>query len=156
MKKIMISAIVTPRDESVTLESLQDALRRLGSANFTFTAEVEASSIEGLTREIWLYLSNDDEEPYIQVSGPGKTAGKGLSQREADELRAMGVCTEFRAEYPSSDKYGAPSYANDDEFAAGVVGEHLFKVNTDGLTVHAEDRGDDGCDQIWLKIVLPE
>jgi hypothetical protein len=156
MKRIMINAIVTPNDESVTLENLQDALRHLGSAYFTFAAEVELSGIEGLAKEVWLYVSSDDAEPYIQVAGSGETEGKALSDEEVDQLRGHGVCTDFRAEYPRADRYGAPSYANDDEFAAGVVGNHLFKVNADGLTVHAEDRRDDGCEQIWLKLVMPE
>jgi hypothetical protein len=156
MKKIMICAIVTPNDDSVTLENLKDSLRHLGSAYFTFAAEVELSGIEGMTKEVWLYVSSDDSEPYIQVVEANGTEGKALSGEEVDQLRANGVCTEFRAEYPRADQYGAPSYANDDDFAAGVVGNHLFKVSADGLTVRAEDRGDDGCEQIWLKIVLPE
>lgn len=156
MKRIMISAIVTPNDDSVTLENLQDGLRHLGSAYFTFAAEVELSGTEGLAKEVWLYISSDDEEPYRQVAGPQETNGKALSGEEVDQLRTNGVCTEFRAEYPRADRYGAPTYATDEDFAAGVVGDHLFKVDADGLTVHAEDRGDDGCEQIWLKIALPE
>lgn len=156
MKKIILSAIVTPNDDSVTLENLEDVLRHLGSAYFTFGSEVELVGVEGLTKEAWLYISSDDSEPYIQVAGPCKTTGKALSEAEVDQLRANGVCTEFRAEYPRAGRYGAPMYANDDDFAAGVVGDHLFKVAADGLAVHAEDRGDDGCEQIWLKVVLPE
>ena len=156
MKKIMISAIVIPNDDSVTLENLKGAVQHLGSAYFTFAAEVELSGTEGLAKEVWLYISSDDEEPYVQVAGPEVTSGEALSQEEADRLRTSGVCTEFRAEYPRADRYGAPPYATEEDFAAGVVGDHLFKVAADGLTVHAEDRGDDGCEQIWLKIALPE
>lgn len=156
MKRIMISAIVTPNDDSVTAENLKEAIGHLGSAYFIFGAEVELSSSEGLTKEAWLYLPSDDSEPYIQVGSPKETGGKTLSRDEVNRLRESSVCIEFRAEYPRAEKYGAPSYANDDDFAAGVVGDHLFKVTMDGLTVVAEDRGDDGAEQIWLKIVLPE
>ena len=156
MKKIMISVTVTPNDDSIALKNLKDAIRHLGSAHFSFTAEVELSDSEGLTREVWVYVSSDDSEPYIQVVNPGQTEGKTLSEEEVDQLRANGVCTEFRAEYPRAERYGAPSYATHDDFAAGLVGEHLFKANAEGLIVHAEDRGDDGCEQLWLKIVLPE
>jgi len=156
MKKIIISAIVTPSDDSVTLENLTDTLRHLGSAYLAFGAEVELVEAKELTKEVWLYVSSDDAEPYMQVAGAGKTEGKALSDEEVDQLRTNGVCTEFRAEYPRADRYGAPLYANDEEFAAGVVGNHLFRVDVEGLTVFAEDRGDDGCEQIWLKVALPE
>lgn len=155
MKKLIVSAVVTPNDDSITLESLQDMLRHLGSAYFTFGAEVELAGISGPTEDIWLYISSDDEEPYLQVACTGETEGEPLSSEETDDLRERGVCTEFRAEYPRADRYGAPLYANDEDFAAGVVGNHSFKVSADGLTVYAEDRGDDGAEQVWLKIALP-
>lgn len=156
MRKIIISAVVTPNDDSVTLESLQDGLRHLGSAYFTFTGEVELADSAGLTKQVWLYVSSDDSEPYVQVSGPGETEGKSLYDDEVERLRANGVCIEFRAEYPRANKYGAPSYAGDEDFAAGVVGNHLFKVDAEGLSVQTQDRGDDGCEQFWLMLLLPE
>lgn len=156
MKKLIFSATVTPNDDEVTLDHLKDALQHLGSACFSYEAEVELASAKGLTRAVWIYASCDDSEPYVQVSGPDETEGKTLSGDEADQLRATGVCTEFRAEYPRARKYGAPAYATGDDFAAGVVGIQGFKVNEEGLTVDAEDRLDDGGEQIWLKIALPE
>lgn len=156
MKKIILGAIVTPNDDSVTQKNLKDALRHLGSTYFAFAAEVRVSEVEGMTKEVWIYLPDDNSLPYIQVEETGKTEGKHLSEQEVDQLRTSGVCIEFRAEYPRANRYGVPWYACDDEFAAGVVGNHLFKVDSDGLTVHAIDRGDDGLEQIWLKIVLPE
>ena len=155
MKKIMISAIVTPSDNSVTLKSIQDALRHHGSAYFTFGSEIELANSEGMSGEVWLYVSSDDSEPYVKVSGPGEIEGTAVSDDDADRFRKEGVCTEFHAQYPRADKYGTPPYATDDDFAAGVVGDHLFKVAAEGLSVFAEDRGDDGGEGIWLKIALP-
>lgn len=156
MKKIIFSAIVTPSDDSVTMENLKDALKHLGSAYFTFEAEVELASSEGMAKEVWLYASADPSEPYVKVSGPSETEGIEQEEAEMAELREQGVCVEFRAEYPRADRYGAPSYSTDDDFAAGVVGEHLFRVSAEDFTVITDDRGDDGAEQIWLKIVLPK
>ncbi len=156
MKKIIMSAIVAPNDQDVTLENLKDALRHLGTACFAFGAEVELADIKGLTKEVWLYVSSDDSEPHIQVAGRGEMVGIALSVDEVDQLKENGVCTEFHAEYPRADRYGAPAYASGDDFAAGVVGNHGFSVSADGLTVHAKDRRDDGAEEIWLKILSPE
>ncbi len=156
MKRIVISAVITPNDDSVTLESLRNTLRHLGSAYFIFGAEVELAEVEEPVKEVWLYVSADDSEPYIQVTGPHITTGNALSRAKVDRLRSSGVCIEFHAQYPRSDRYGAPLYASDEDFAAGVVGNHSFKVHIDGLVVRAQDRGDDGCEQIWLKLAVPE
>ena len=155
MKKILISAIVKPHDDSVTIENLQEVLRKLGSTYFTFSAEVELADATGLSKEAWIYISADDGEPYVLVPKRGETEGEELSNEEADRLRAHGVVTEFYAEYPRADKYGSPMFSNDDDYAAGVIGSHLFKVEQENLVVYSEDRGDDGCEQIWIKIALP-
>ena len=156
MKKIFINAIVTPHDDSITLKGIQDALKHLGAVHFNFESEVELADSEGLTKEVWLYVPNDDSEPYIQVDGPGETEGLPLSEELAQGMRAHGVCVEFRAEYPNATRYGAPSYSTNDDFASCVVADHLFKVDVNGMEVSSEDRGDDGGEEIWLKLVLPE
>lgn len=46
---------------------------------------------------------------------------------------------------------GCRSVRHGEDFGAGITGNDLFKVHADGLTVRAEDRGDDGVEQIWLK-----
>lgn len=155
MKKIMLSAIIQPSDDSVTLEKIKETLSGLGVAHFTFDAEVELADARDLTKSVWVYVQADDSEPLLKVAECGETDGDELGQDELTELFQAGVCTEFRAEYPRADKYGAPSYANEDDFAAGLVGYHGFKVATKGFEVHAEDRGDDGSEEIWLKIALP-
>lgn len=156
MKKIIISASITPADDAVTLEDLQQALRHLGSTHFIYTAEVELASAENCTQAVWLYVSADDSEPYLIVSELGDTEGQPVDGVEADRIRQDGVCTELYAQFPRADKYGAPAYSNDDEFAAGVVGSHGFRLDPNDFTVRAEDRGDDGCEEIWLKLMLPE
>lgn len=155
MKKIVIGAIILPNDDSITGRSLLDALKPFGSVRFSYDAAFTLASTDGLTKEMWIYVSSDDSDSYVQVSAPGETEGKLLSEEEADQLQVDGVCTEFCAQYPRADRYGSPWYDSDNDFAAAVAGEH-FKVAADGLKVFTIDRGDDGPEEIWLKIVLPE
>ena len=155
MKKIVISAVVTPNDDSVTLKNLEDALRHLGVVYFPFSEEFEMASSEGLTKEIWLYISSDDEAPYVRVNGPDETEGEDISAELADEYRTNGVCVEFQAKYPRAERHGAPLSAHNNDFAAGVVGSHNFRVSIENFTVGAEDSRDDTAEQIWLKIALP-
>lgn len=157
MKKIIISASIQPSDDSVTAEGLQDMLRKLGLAHFPYCAEVELADLGDLElpKEVWIYISNDDSDPYQLVSEARDAGGEGVSEEYLEQMRSQGVCTEFFAEYPRAERYGAPAYSTDSDFAEGVVGLHGFRVPAEGLEVHSEDRGDDGCEGIWLKIALP-
>lgn len=157
MKKIIISASIKPSDDSVTVEDLQDMLRKLGSAHFPYYAEVELADMDDLElpKEVWIYISNDDSAPYQLASGPGDLDGEVIKDVELKQMRLHGVCTEFFAKYPRADRYGAPAYSTDSDFAEGVVGSHDFCVPAEGLEVHSDDRGDDGGEEIWLKIALP-
>jgi hypothetical protein len=158
MKKIIISASITPSDDSVTVEGLKDMLRKLGSACFPYCAEVElADMVEvKLPKAVWIYASNDDAAHYQMVSGPNDLAGEAISDEDIEQMRSEGICTEFVSVHPRTDRYGAPAYSTDPIFAEGVVGFHGFRVpNEDALEVSTTDRGDDGGEEIWLKIVLP-
>ncbi len=157
MKKISISAVITPSDDAVTVQDLKRCLSHLGSVTFIFASEVETVDLEemDLPNEVWVYVSGDDSEPYVKVSGPRQVDGEEIRDKELEFMRDKGVCIEFHAEYPSANRYGAPLHATDEDFAAGIVGEHGFKVPAEGLQVRSEDRGDDGGEEIWLKIALP-
>ena len=158
MKKIVISFSMTPNDDDVTLDSLKDLLCKVGSTHFLATSEVEVVDISDIEvgKKVWVYVPNDDELPYVKVAKSGDTTGEELGDLELAALQKDGVCVSFNAEYPRADRYGAPSYATDDSFAEGIVGEHGFAVPSEnGLNVWTNDRGDDGGQEIWLEIMLP-
>lgn len=157
MKKIIISAVIIPTDDAVTVANLMETLRRLGSAYFTTAAQVEMVDVNEmeLTKSVWIYIPSDDEESFEIVSGPGETDGDVVSAEDLETMRETGVCLEFNAEYPDSGKYGAPDFATEDVFAEGLIGEYGFRIPSEGLVVTTNDRGDDGSQQIWLKIAIP-
>lgn len=157
MKKIILSATIEPADDSVSADNLIDALRHLGKARILYAAEVGLAAIDTSIphEEVWVFVSQDEAEPYKHVNAPGECGGVNLSDDELDGLRRRGICVAFVAEYPNGAKYGSPSYASDDDFAAGIVGNHGFRIAPDMFTWHAVDRGDDGSETIWLKLLVP-
>jgi hypothetical protein len=155
MKKIIITATVQV-DSVLTPEDLLAALSRMGKAELGYSAEVGVLPPPANHESLWVYVSSDDSEPYVKVSGPDETEGETIDRAELESLQQRGVCVAFYGQHPRSDKYGAPYYASDDVFAEGIVGEHGFNVSSNGLEVHAEDRGDDGAEQIWLNIHIPK
>lgn len=157
MKKIAISAVLTPTDDSITAEGILDILRKLGLCYTVFEGEVETVPEESLDlpREVWLYVPFDDEEPYLKVSASGSVEGEELSYVELEALRNQGVCMAFHADFPRASRYGVPHYAINEDYAACVAGFHGFKTPHEGLELSAKDRGDDGGEDIWLKIALP-
>lgn len=158
MKKILISAIIRPHDATVTLHNLDACLARLGLTERIYGAEIELADAERpeLTETTWVYVTSDVTEPYSRVRAPGDMEGEELAVEEVDRLQKQGLCVEFRAQYPRADRYGAPPYATNDVFAEGIVADHGFRVAEQGMEVHADDRGDDGGEEIWLKILSPK
>lgn len=153
-KKISIQATVTV-PESVDADDVISALRTLGTVAVDYCSAVEYKSSNDLTRKVWVYVSADEDEPYVQVDEVFATQGKELSGYELQKLRSQGVCTKFYAKYPRADRYGEPIYAANEDAAAGVVAEHLFAVANLVFVVHAVDRGDDGVEEFWLCIAMP-
>lgn len=158
MKKIVISAVIRPTDDAVTLNNLKKSLCQFGQTEFVHDVEILLGNAERpeLTEVMWLYATADESEPYFLVKAPGNMKGEELATDEVGWLIKHGVCVEFRAQYPRADYYGAPSYATNDVFAEGIVAHHGFRVAQQGLDVYAEDRGDDGGEEIWLKILAPK
>lgn len=154
MKKFVIQLDLTPADHALHCEAIRAHLQQLGTAQFGVLEEVTTapSSDPKLTRAYWVYVSADLEEPLMLVSGPKEIEGVEIPLDALQALMDQGVCTEFYAEHPRSDRYGAPRYASSESVAAAVVSEH-FLVAEEGLEVHCEDRGDDGAEEIWLKVM---
>jgi hypothetical protein len=165
MRKIAISAIIelpdSPLDNVVDVDRtvISALLEKMGAKSYSFLADISVSEYtkaELKSEAIWLYMPGEDEIAYI-VSGPGEVeCDKQLDENGYIALRESGVCTEFHAVFPRADKYGMPGYTDEDVFAEGVVSEYGFSVPKDGLRISAKDRGDDGCAEFWLKIVVME
>jgi hypothetical protein len=157
MKKIIICATISPSDSAITVEAVKKTLGFLGNTHFFQASEVnfKAAPKSHAARAVWLYAPYDDSEPFRTVSGPGEHDGPSVKKKELTAIREHGVCVEMRATHPRADKYGAPLYAADDVLAAGLVADHGFAVDEGEFEVYVEDRGDDGGEELWFKLVLP-
>lgn len=158
MKQITISAIITPTDDNLTSEDVLAHLRSLGLVVRLYQADVARVALNtmDLPNTAWLHIPNDDSEGYRLVEGSRDTDGRELTNEEVTRLQETAVCVEFHALFSRADRYGAPSYATDDAFAAGIAGEHGFRVaEDDDFEVHAEDCGDDTGERMWLKLAIP-
>lgn len=153
-RKFVIQLDLTPADTALNCEAIRAHLQQLGKAQFDVLEEVATapSNDPALTRAYWVYVSSDIEEPLLLVAGPTEIEGVEIPVDALQELMDQAVCTEFYAEHPRGDRYGAPRYASSDSVAAAVVSEH-FLVAEEGLIVRCKDRRDDGAEQIWLKVM---
>lgn len=160
MKQIQLGCIIIPNDDSVTLESIKEALSKLGSARFLACSEVDIADpdeVEDLTSEVVIYVPADDEDPYYLVPSAGEREGTEISVNDINHYRNVGICTAIHVEYPRASRHGVPMLATDVSFAMGEAAEHLFRTPPEEhFTVTAEDRGDDGGQELWLLISLPE
>ncbi len=154
-KKIVIRAVVTPANNVEAAAAIK-ALQALGTVEVDYCDVVDYSPVENRLKETWLYISANEEDPYFLVDKPFEREGTEVSDYEIQNLRAKGVCTRMYAEYPRADRYGAPSYAASDEAAGLIVADHLFPVAEKSFEVLAKDRRDDGCEEFWLCIAMPE
>lgn len=152
MKRVFINAVI---QGDVTEQMVRAALASLGQIVEIQAGGFEIASAAGLTKRACLYISADESEPCVLVSSSGDTEGKELSEEAMSLLNKHGVCVGFFGKYPRADRYGAPSYANNDAAAAAIAADHGF-VCAECLDVLTEDQGDDTCDMIWLDIALPE
>lgn len=158
MKKIVLGFELAPTDDSVTPDSIKEALAKLGNLSVFTQAEIVVEPVLDVPqKEVVIYIHPDDEEPYLLVSGCGEIDGRELIPNEVETIGYHGICTKFYAEYPRPDRYGAPLYASNDVFAEAVVAaDHGFVVSYEGLEVQTQATGDDSSERIWLTIVIPE
>lgn len=154
MKKIIFSATLKPTDHKISIHQLENMLRKFGEVNITSEAEVDVINTgdKVFKQFTWIYASSDESEPYLKVPDSGDSEGVEISLDELNILQTKGVCVEFVAHHPRTDRYGSPHYCVDDEFAQGIVGSHGFSVTSNNFSVFTHDRGDDGGEEIWLKI----
>lgn len=155
-RKIVVLAEVIPGDDKVDIDAVRARLQSLGEVHITVLEEVTLASGAGpeMAQAYWFYVRADEELPYLLVSGPGEMEGTVPSAEVVAELQERGVCTELHAHYPRGDRYGAPLYASESMMAEATASEH-FIVASEGLEVVCKDRGDDGAEEIWLKVMGP-
>ena len=155
VKKIVLAVSITPNDGALRVDDVVDALARLGGTHVQYMGEVGLGNSDGLRKETWLFASADEDVPFIAVAQRGECHGRELSSAEVDALTGAGVCVELYGEYPRFDRFGPSLCATGEEFASVVVGEHGFKIDPDNFHSSCNDRGDDGAEEFWLKIVSP-
>lgn len=152
-KKIIVRATLAA--VGVDAAQVRSALSALGHLEIESCDEIEYKSAAGLTDAVWVYVTPDVSEPYLRVSGAYEREGDELSDFQMQRLRSLGVCTKVYGLYPRSDRYGTPSFVNDDDQAALIAMEHLFPVADGGFEVEGTDSGDDSCEAFWLCIAMP-
>ena len=158
MKTILVSFAVTVPSGGLSCASVKEDLQtRFGQKNFSYLemSEFDSAATDELEKAVWIYISPDDSEPLYLVRDKGTVEGTPLPPLVATEMQDHGVCTELYGEYPRSDRYGAPDFAVDDLHAKAYVGNQGFKVAEKGFESAVSDRGDDGSEQVWLRIMLP-
>ncbi len=160
MQKIMISGHVTT-DDSVDVGRLEGLIRDAIASYVpepvyelvmnTGSVQIKPTPGEG---SVWILILPDDEEPYYLVENDqDRTFERPLTDDEASYLLEHGVAIAGRGEYPRADKYGAPSWATNDDNDF-IAGHHGFPVSAD-FYLEAEDSQDDSSETFWFKISLP-
>lgn len=116
----------------------------------------------GFPKFMWVNFTSDEESPYYHASKPFDLDSDcdEISVEDLAVLKALGVCTEISAYYPNGDKYTVPKLANEDDGVdakrnALFIADH-FRVDVQRLSHNWVDRGDDGVEDYWLMIRLPE
>jgi len=155
----MKKSIFTVQIDNSTLdqEELVKALAQFGQPTVFLFDEIIVDEIpQENTAEVIVYVSPDEDEPYLLVETVGDYTGQELTSTKLATLRFHGVCREFYAEYPRPDRYGAPLYASVDGYAEAEVAGHLFRVAQERFEIHSKSTGDDSSETIWLTIVVPQ
>ena len=129
---------------------------------------IDATEIEIADKEpdasykpVWIYVSPDEDDPYFLASLEDRID---LSEAESDAevsdelmnaIRKHGVCTELVGYYPRADRYGCPAYVADAMKGEALAAFHGFVVTNEQFVATGHDRGDDGAEQLWFKVMVP-
>ncbi len=118
--------------------------------------ELASSIPEGKRKQVHLFISCEEEDPYFVVEETGSCdKDKPLTADGADALRQVGIVTALYSEYPRSDRYGAPLQVSTQENAFEFVGTHCFVVASE-MELSGMDTRDDTPGQDWLTLSVPE
>lgn len=112
--------------------------------------QVSADNAGGAGMEFWVYISPDDDEPYMATQDGGRY-GVVLADAAMGSLRQHAVVTAIHVEHPRADRYGSPLAGVADYYAATEASGHGFRVAA-GFEVDVQDTGDDSATSVWLKL----
>lgn len=161
MKKIILSAVITPSDDAVTENDVLKSLAMLGSATRLCSYQLETvprDEVEDLPGLVTLYVPPDDSEPYYLVDGIGEVGGVELTGEDAEAIQRDGVCIAGKAVYPRATRHGSPVYTTDENYAMGTIATvgGCRVADEEVFTFSSEDRGDDGGEEFWLSFAVPK
>ena len=161
MKKIFFSGIVRPFCTFDTIE-LKKALKKFGALQIDIDEiTVADEEPDESYKPIWIYVSPNDDDPYFLASLEGEIdlseaeSDAELSDGFMDAVRKHGVCTELVGYYPRADRYGYPGYVADTMKGEALAAFHGFTVTNEQFVATGYDRGDDGAEQMWFKVMVP-
>jgi hypothetical protein len=162
MKKIFFSGILYPEDDDLSAQELKSGLEQFGILQMDIDEiTVADEEPDESYKPIWIYVSPNEEDPYFLASLEGEID---LSEAESDAeisgelmdaIRKHGVCTELVGYYPRSDRYGCPGYVADTMKGEALAAFHGFVVTNEQFVATGYDRGDDGAEQMWFKVMVP-
>lgn len=151
--KIILSAIIEPREPNTTIEHLKHLLGSLGHCDWRVAEQVETAPVTGLSNMLWLSVPLGDGL-FSLVDSPGTLPRRNLLAKEVDSLRQRAVCVELAGHYPEKHVHGAPLYAADPRFAEAMAARAGFRVNPLGLVVTQRERPGRR-EETWLKLAGP-
>jgi NADPH-dependent 2,4-dienoyl-CoA reductase/sulfur reductase-like enzyme len=161
MKKIFFNGIVWPINTFEAIE-LKKALQKFGIVQIDIDEITVADEAPDASfKPIWIYVSPVEDDPYFLASLEGKIdlseaeSDAEISDELMDAIRKHGVCTELVGYYPRADRYGCPGYVADTMKGEALAALHGFVVTNEQFVATGHDRGDDGGEQMWFKVMVP-
>jgi hypothetical protein len=162
MKKIFFSGILWPEEDDLSVQELKKGLEQFGILQIDIDEiTVADEEPDESYRPIWIYVSPDEDDPYFLASLEGvidlseAESDAELSDEFMDAIRKHGVCTELVGYYPRADRYGCPGYVADTMKGEALAAFHGFTVTNEQFVATGYDRGDDGAEQLWFKVMAP-
>jgi hypothetical protein len=141
--------------QSQSMATIQEALRHIDGVVIEPMGTYDHADSSALPKSVWVHFTADEEEPYHLVSGEFELQGAEATDAQIEYLRKEGVCVALSTKYPDGEKYGQP-FSEDAHSCKFFVGEHRFKIDAQVFDANPIDRGDDGIEEYWLNIKLPD
>jgi hypothetical protein len=162
MKKIFFSGILWPEEDDLSVQEFKRGLEQFGILQLDIDEiTVADEEPDDSYKPIWIYVSPNEDDPYFLASLEGvidlsaAESDAAISGELMDAIRKHGVCTELVGYYPRADRYGCPGYVADAMKGEALAAFHRFTVTNEQFVATGYDRGDDGAEQLWFKVMVP-